>query len=303
LRGFVSGARATVVVAGATAAVGAALLNDRRLVPALATGAVPAAPPIPAYPRLRPRTAGVQLHLQPHLRRSALAAVGVVAIVAVLVAAISLVYDAVGPSTSVAAGPAGPERPAAAVGGDWTRAYADAAPSAGELGAAVVAGVVQERSWRSWQELQYMLSVAEQEQARQAAAAQSAASSRTRSVAGAQAAPPASSASANTASGYAPGTVLRARITIYGCVGPGGGFCGGMASGFSVYEGAVACSYNLPFGTKLTIEGDPTGRVYECLDRGALSNTWVDVFFYDTSEGIAWASQLGGTTANITIVN
>lgn len=302
MRGFVSGARAAVVVAGATAAVGAALVNDRRLVPALATGAVPAAPPIPAYPRLRPRTPEVRFRLEPHLRRSAVAAVGVVALVAMLVAAISLMYDAVGPSTFVPAGPAGPERPAAAVGGDWARAYADAAPSAGELGAAVVAGVIQERSWRSWQELQYMVSVAEQEQARQAAA-QSAASARVRSVAGAQAAPPASSASANTASGYAPGTVLRARITIYGCIGPGGGFCGGMASGFSVYEGAVACSYDLPFGTKLTIEGDPTGRVYECLDRGALSNTWVDVFFYDTSEGIAWASQLGGTVANITIVN
>ncbi len=68
-------------------------------------------------------------------------------------------------------------------------------------------------------------------------------------------------------------------------------------------EGAAACSYNLPFGTKLTIAGDPTGRVYECLDRGALANTWVDVYFEDTRDGMAWQSQLGGTVANITIVN
>jgi len=35
----------------------------------------------------------------------------------------------------------------------------------------------------------------------------------------------------SAASGYAPGTVLRARVTIYGCTGPGGGFCENMAGG------------------------------------------------------------------------
>jgi hypothetical protein len=107
----------------------------------------------------------------------------------------------------------------------------------------------------------------------------------------------------SSASGLEPGTVLRARVTIYGCTGPGGGFCNHMASGGSAFEGAAACSYNLPFGTKLSIAGDPTGRVYECLDRGALANTWVDVYFDDTRDGMAWQSLLGGTVADIKIVN
>jgi hypothetical protein len=105
------------------------------------------------------------------------------------------------------------------------------------------------------------------------------------------------------ASGYAVGTVLSARITIYGCTGPGGGFCGGMASGVRVFEGAAACSSDLPFGTRFRIHGDATGRVYECLDRGHLNSTWVDVFFNNTSEGIRWAGNLGGTRVPIEIVN
>ena len=43
-------------------------------------------------------------------------------------------------------------------------------------------------------------------------------------------------------SGYAVGTVLRARITIYGCTGPGGGFCNHMAGGGYPFHGAAACS-------------------------------------------------------------
>ena len=109
--------------------------------------------------------------------------------------------------------------------------------------------------------------------------------------------------SLNRASGIGVGTILPARVTIYGCTGPGGGFCGGMASGVRVFEGAAACSTNLPFGTKFRIHGDPTGRTYECLDRGHLSSTWVDIFFYNTSDGIRWQSLLGGTTSNIEIVN
>lgn len=45
------------------------------------------------------------------------------------------------------------------------------------------------------------------------------------------------------------------------------------------------------------------GRVYECLDRGALATTWVDVFFYNTADGIAWQSLLGGTISDIELVN
>ena len=116
-------------------------------------------------------------------------------------------------------------------------------------------------------------------------------------------APAAPSYSLGSSSGYAPGTVLRARVTIYGCTGPGGGFCNNMASGGTAFQGAAACSSDLPFGTRLTIAGDPTGRIYECLDRGQLPPTWIDVYFSDTSDGMAWQSSIGGTVANIQIVN
>ena len=96
---------------------------------------------------------------------------------------------------------------------------------------------------------------------------------------------------------------MRARITIYGCQGPGGGFCNYMSSGGVPFEGAVACSSNLPFGTRLTIDGDPSGRTYECLDRGALAATWIDVYFENTLDGIAWQSTLGSTVTDIHIVN
>jgi hypothetical protein len=39
------------------------------------------------------------------------------------------------------------------------------------------------------------------------------------------------------------------------------------------------------------------------MDRGHLASPWVDIFFYNTADGFAWASLLGGTHANITIVN
>jgi hypothetical protein len=107
----------------------------------------------------------------------------------------------------------------------------------------------------------------------------------------------------NGSSGLAVGSVVRARITIYGCEGPGGGFCNRMSAGGVPFEGAAACSSNLPFGTKLTIDGDPTGRVYECLDRGALAATWIDVYFENTADGIAWQSTLGSTVTDIRIVN
>jgi hypothetical protein len=97
----------------------------------------------------------------------------------------------------------------------------------------------------------------------------------------------------------APGTRLASTVTFYACVG--NGFCGGTASGLQVAAGHAACSYNLPFGTKFQVEGDPSGRVFTCTDRGALSATWVDVWFYDVAEGYAWQSIVG-TRSNIVIV-
>ncbi len=88
------------------------------------------------------------------------------------------------------------------------------------------------------------------------------------------------------------GSVIRgARLTFYNCVG--GGFCGNMSSGQRVHEGAAACSYDLPLGTRFTIASDPSGRVYQCLDRGMLSPTWVDVWFHDAASGWAWQAVVG----------
>ena len=50
-----------------------------------------------------------------------------------------------------------------------------------------------------------------------------------------------------------------------------------MYNGEPVYEGAAACSWDLPIGTQFTIPGDPTGRVYICKDRGILPDTHVDI--------------------------
>jgi hypothetical protein len=89
----------------------------------------------------------------------------------------------------------------------------------------------------------------------------------------------------------AAGTRLPSTVTFYSCVG--NGFCGNMANGQPAFAGAAACSTNLPFGTRFTIANDPSGRVFTCLDRGALSATWVDIWFYDASDGWAWQSIVG----------
>lgn len=80
-------------------------------------------------------------------------------------------------------------------------------------------------------------------------------------------------------------------ITFYDCAGQG--FCGAMYNGRKVYEGAAACSWNLPIGTRFSIVGDPTHRIYTCEDRGLLANTWVDIFWYHPSQGYAWQSIVG----------
>ena len=85
--------------------------------------------------------------------------------------------------------------------------------------------------------------------------------------------------------------IAGARVTFYACIG--NGFCGNMASGAPVFAGAAACSSNLPFGTRFVITGDPSQRIFVCLDRGALAATWVDVWFYDVADGYAWQSGIG----------
>ena len=80
-------------------------------------------------------------------------------------------------------------------------------------------------------------------------------------------------------------------LTFYDCLN--GGFCGNMFDGDKVYEGATACSWNLPIGTRFYILEDPTGRAYVCADRGLLTDTWIDVFFQNPRDGYAWQSMVG----------
>jgi hypothetical protein len=87
------------------------------------------------------------------------------------------------------------------------------------------------------------------------------------------------------------GRVRDVNLTFYDCLEQG--FCGAMYSGTIVYEGAAACSWDLPIGTRFTIEGDPTGRIYVCEDRGLLDDTWVDIYFHDPVDGWAWQRAVG----------
>jgi hypothetical protein len=85
-------------------------------------------------------------------------------------------------------------------------------------------------------------------------------------------------------------------LTFYVCSGAPygyqGGYCGTMSSGATVYEGAAACGYSWELGTRFVIDGDPTGRVYTCEDRGYLDWFHVDVFFWDYAEGRAWRNGM-----------
>jgi hypothetical protein len=89
-----------------------------------------------------------------------------------------------------------------------------------------------------------------------------------------------------------PGSLLHGvNVTFYDCLVQG--FCGDMYNGEPVYEGAAACSWDLPLGTRFAIQNDPTGRIYICADRGLLLDTWVDIFFYSPEDGWAWQQSVG----------
>lgn len=283
------GARATMMVAGTAAAVGMALVNERRPQPVFAE----------AFPQPKPLVAGIGArvgHL-PNAREAvtrrlvSAALIGIAVIVlAASIPAMTALISSLRSSSSPARPVFGPPvelRAASGVAGDWARSASDAAPPAPQIGAAVMAAAAEAERW---QQVKALVTIAHEREAQQRALAS-------------QRAGAAAPYSVNAASRYAPGTVLLSRITIYGCTGPGGGYCNRMSSGGEPFAGAAACSSDLAFGTKLTIDGDPTGRTYECLDRGMLSPTWVDVYFSDTSDGMAWQRQLGSTMSKIHIVN
>ena len=274
-----------MMVAGAAASAGLALANDRRLTPVFVEAApqpqTVVTPPAGSIADLL--TAGRDF-IARRLLLATVIGLAFILIAASLPAVSAFASSLRAPATVAPAfGPPNELRAGAGVSGNWEQSYSLAAPPADQMGAALMAGAVETQG----QDLMSALvAIAEHRAATQGQVRAAAAPS-----------------SLNAASGLEPGTILRARVTIYGCTGPGGGFCNHMASGASVFEGAAACSTNLPFGTKLTIAGDPTGRVYECLDRGSLSATWIDVYFENTTDGMAWQSELGATSADITIVN
>ncbi|HEY7467269.1 MAG TPA: hypothetical protein VIB47_11320 [Dehalococcoidia bacterium] len=87
------------------------------------------------------------------------------------------------------------------------------------------------------------------------------------------------------------GRIENVNLTFYDCLDQG--FCGTMKYGEEVYEGAAACSWDLPAGTRFRILGDPTKRTYVCEDRGELEDTWVDIFFNDPDDGWDWQEAVG----------
>lgn len=85
------------------------------------------------------------------------------------------------------------------------------------------------------------------------------------------------------------GEAVSVSITFYTCPP----YCGAMANGQPVYEGAAACGYAFELGQRFRILGDPTGRTYLYADRGLGGYWWVDIFFAEETAGRAWARQVG----------
>lgn len=106
---------------------------------------------------------------------------------------------------------------------------------------------------------------------------------------------------AGVAPELSPGERIEATVSFYYCErsaddvhpGDGGGFCGAMRDGTTVYPGAAACSYDY-LGQLFRIEGDPTGRVYRCNDTGnAVLGLHRDIWFQSSDEGWLWAFRVG----------
>ena len=121
--------------------------------------------------------------------------------------------------------------------------------------------------------------------------------------------PEATPTSTPTLTASTTGEPQTAGISYYYCeegslpqgIGDGGGFCGGMANGQQVHEGAAGCSPR-SLGQRFRILGDPTGRVYTCSDVGATaSDSHREVWFPNSDAGWTWR-QTVGETARIEIL-
>ena len=265
-----------MTLAGTAAAVSLALVNERSRTPraTLTPAFVDASPHYSSElaQDVRPES-GLQSLPEFLLRRLGIATL-LGAAVLLLAGSVPAAITAIASQSSLFANGRGGVRPAGGFAGGrgsgrqlGAVAYVGSSVG-GDLGAALLAGIDEQRRWDN---LALMLKVNDEKQAADAAAAAAA-------TGGGRVRAAAAPSTLNVPSGIGAGTVMAARITIYGCTGPGGGFCGGMSSGSPVFEGAAACSSNLPMGTRLRIEGDPTGRIYECLDRGMFPATWIDVY-------------------------
>lgn len=91
------------------------------------------------------------------------------------------------------------------------------------------------------------------------------------------------------------------RLTYYYCsrgsiaaaIGDGGGFCGHMANGELVHDGAAACARSL-LGERFRVLGDPLDRVYECTDvGGGVDSGHRDIWFADSDSAYTWWRAVG----------
>jgi len=106
-----------------------------------------------------------------------------------------------------------------------------------------------------------------------------------------------------------PGDPQPERISYYFCErgadpagwGDGGGFCGGMANGQIVHEGAASCARHR-MGEQFRIDGDPTGRTYTCTDTGgAVYDGHRDIWFANSDEARQWWLVVGTTALVIPV--
>jgi 3D (Asp-Asp-Asp) domain-containing protein len=97
-------------------------------------------------------------------------------------------------------------------------------------------------------------------------------------------------------------TIAGVRIAYYTCDYEG--FCGRAASGTYLEKGErfAACGPGWPFGTRMSIVGDPNEYVWDCRDRGSAVDdmTW-DLWFDEIKEAREYWRQLGVTIVTIQV--
>ena len=108
----------------------------------------------------------------------------------------------------------------------------------------------------------------------------------------------------------AAGDRVEVTLSFYYCVpgtsgrplGDGGGFCGAMRDGTTVYPGAAACD-SASLGQTFRIVGDPSDAVYRCADTGSAVHAFHrDIWFNNSDDGWAWQEEVG-SVATIEILS